>query len=181
MAGTHSNASPEPQLDTFTAPRRGRGKSDLARLLARLRVVVADPRMGACWEWTGVRNESGYGYLTITTDLYRYRKVRVHRLSYMHFVGPIPEGLVIDHRCRNPACINPDHLEAVTSAENQSRGNQRHMAARSRCHAGHPFVVGSFRISVRKGGRHRVRVCIPCERERYRRRITRTQEEHRHA
>lgn len=70
-----------------------------------------------CWLWTAAINNMGYGTLA-------YRQVRyyAHRFSYEMFVGPIPSGLVLDHLCRHPSCVNPDHLEAVTQQENCMRG-----------------------------------------------------------
>jgi hypothetical protein len=70
-----------------------------------------------CWEWQGALSEWGYGSLVIVG-----RKVPAHRFSYEIHTGPIPEGLVIDHLCRNPSCVNPEHLEAVTNEENIRRG-----------------------------------------------------------
>lgn len=68
-----------------------------------------------CWEWTGAKTAAGYGQFT-------RRKEYAHRHAYEDLVGPIPEGLVIDHLCRNPSCVNPDHLEPVTQRENIRRG-----------------------------------------------------------
>lgn len=70
-----------------------------------------------CVEWTGhVSKTTGYGQFGDDKKLYY-----VHRWSYQHFVGPIPEGAHIDHLCNNRRCVRPDHLEAVTQAENNQR------------------------------------------------------------
>jgi hypothetical protein len=71
-----------------------------------------DPNTG-CWLWSGALNEFGYGI----TGSKRWGYL-AHRASYARFVGPIPEGLELDHLCRVRRCINPDHLEPVTHREN---------------------------------------------------------------
>lgn len=82
------------------------------RLLARVQHDA-----NGCWVWTGSLLADGYGNLRDGAKV-----KRAHRVSYETFVGPIPGGLEIDHLCRNRSCINPDHLEPVTRAENQRRG-----------------------------------------------------------
>ena len=79
------------------------------------RVPDLDP--AKCWPWPGTRMAKGYGVLRR-----RYAKVYAHRVSYEIAYGPVPEGLVIDHICRNRLCCNPAHLEAVTTRENAMRG-----------------------------------------------------------
>jgi HNH endonuclease len=71
-----------------------------------------------CWIWTGELNRNGYGRMWING-----RRVMVHRHVYEALVGPIPDGAVLDHTCRNRACCAPHHLEPVTVRENTLRGS----------------------------------------------------------
>lgn len=73
-----------------------------------------------CWIWTGARNHAGYGHMGVDG-----RNQGAHRVSYELNVGPIPDGLHIDHLCCTPACVNPLHLEPVTNQENTLRGMRR--------------------------------------------------------
>jgi hypothetical protein len=75
------------------------------------------PGDNGCIEWIGTLNAKGYG-----TAGYEGKNWMAHRLMYTHFVGEIPEGMVIDHLCRNHACVNIEHLEVVTNEENLARG-----------------------------------------------------------
>lgn len=115
-----------------------------------------------CWNWTGSHNGVGYGEIRIGG-----RKVYAHRWSYEHHHGePIPDGLVIDHLCRNPRCVNPAHLEAVTTLENVRRGMAPGPKPERRaetCSHGHPYSVYEY---VRPDGNGRN--CSECVRERAR-------------
>lgn len=83
-----------------------------------------------CWTWTGTVTPGGYGLFGASG-----KNKYAHRFAYEHHVGPIPEGLEIDHLCGNPSCVNPDHLEPVTPRENtlRSRGVSAKLAQRTVC------------------------------------------------
>lgn len=88
-----------------------------APLKSRLdRLSMVDPATG-CWVWQGMRAKGGYGYMG--ADGY------AHRVAYKEYVGPVPQGLELDHLCNRPECVNPEHLEPVTHAENMRRMRDR--------------------------------------------------------
>src|SRR5688500_4996363 len=74
-------------------------------------------KTSTCWLWTGARHPLGYGHVR-----YGNRTSAAHRVAWELINGPIPEGLTLDHLCRVPACVRPDHLEPVTHRENVRRG-----------------------------------------------------------
>lgn len=71
-------------------------------------------KSGSCWLWVAGKDDKGYGQFSIG-----FKKIKPHRLSYEMANGPIPEGLLIDHRCHVKACIRPSHLRPVTQKQNQ--------------------------------------------------------------
>ena len=93
-------------------------------------LYIPEPNSG-CWLWLGCDSQ-GYGYFRA-----RGKMVRAHRWSYEHFCGPIPKGLQIDHLCRVPRCVNPMHLEPVTSKENVNRGFVNQHKGKTHCKRGH--------------------------------------------
>lgn len=100
-----------------------------------LRRVVIDPETG-CWVWHGALQPNGYG--TIGRGGKTAGNSLTHQVTYRHFVGPVPDGLDLDHLCRNRACCNPDHLEPVTRSENIRRGLQGVLRPpRTHCRNGH--------------------------------------------
>lgn len=83
------------------------------------RFVAKITAEGGCWRWDGTKNAQGYGQIYEPAIKHM---VYAHRFAYEFVHGPIPDGLQIDHLCRNPSCANPSHLEAVSSRENTLRG-----------------------------------------------------------
>lgn len=110
-----------------------------------------------CWNWMACKNHAGYG-----TVKYKGQSRLAHRLCYELLIGPIPAGLVLDHLCRNPACVNPAHLDPVTHQVNMSRGS---FGTRTHCHKGHPFDAEN---TYRDPNRNR-RVCRTCVNESHKR------------
>lgn len=123
------------------------------RLLARRRITES-----GCWEYPGGLTVRGYAPISVGNK----KKLR-HRVSYEHFVGPIPEGLDLDHLCRNRACFNPAHLEPVTRSENIRRGigpqviREKYLREVTHCRWGHPFDDAN--TEWRTTGGRRCRIC----------------------
>lgn len=109
-----------------------------------------------CMPWPGWISKQGYGRLSV-----KDRTCLAHRAVYRKVVGKIPDGMVLDHLCRNRSCVNPSHLEPVTSGVNTMRGegagakNKR----KTHCLRGHEFSAGN--VYSRKGWRE----CKICKRE----------------
>jgi len=93
-----------------------------------------------CWLWTATRDARGYGKVSREG-----RMALAHRVSYELHVGPIPDGLTLDHLCRVRHCVNPAHLEPVAHAENVRRG----AAVQTHCRKGHPFDEANTHIDKR--------------------------------
>lgn len=93
-------------------------------------VQVGDP--DECWHWLGYHNPAGYGRMKWGDGW-----VLTHRHTYQQMVGPIPDGLVLDHLCRNRWCCNPAHVEPVTVAENNRRGE---WWGKTHCVNGHEYT-----------------------------------------
>ena len=106
-----------------------------------------------CWPWLGYIDVHGYGKQGL-----RY----AYRAAYELMVGPIPEGLTIDHLCRVTWCVNPAHMEPVTRAENASRGQN---GRKTHCPQGHPYSGENLYVSPNTPDRR----CRACARERARR------------
>lgn len=105
-----------------------------------------------CWIWTGSCQVDGYGRVQ-----FRGKSWRAHRAIYTLLVDEIPEGLVLDHLCRNPSCVNPEHLEPVTQQENSLRGLMGRL--KTECPKGHLY---SEENTYRNSRGHRY--CRTCKR-----------------
>lgn len=119
-----------------------------------------------CWNWTGYKTGYGYGLITTHTIGKKQFFKMVHRVAYELVKGPIPDGLQIDHLCRNKLCCHPYHLEAVTSKENTRRGLKGVLM--THCWRGHPFDESNTRIN--KDGRRICKKCAAAYRRNYERR-----------
>jgi hypothetical protein len=131
-----------------------------------------EPQSDECWGWTATRNKGGYGRFGDSNKVYP-----AHRWSYEYHVGPIPEGLDLDHtchtddkecpggiECEHRRCVNPWHLEPVTRKENIRRGRTgAWKAAITHCPQGHEYAAENTYVSPRNQ-----RVCRTCHREKQR-------------
>lgn len=129
--------------------RRYDATSPVERVLGRVEVTDA-----GCWEFTGSRQKYGHGLVRVGSKRDGTARVeKAHRVIYEACVGPIPDGLVLDHLCSNPPCVNPDHLDPCTRSENTRRERDR----RTQCRRGHPWAQEN--ITTFSDGRRTCSIC----------------------
>jgi hypothetical protein len=124
------------------------------------RSQLSAPDENGCMNWTGSIDKAGYGRVQ-----FRGKRTGAHRLAYKLLIGPIPEGLTIDHvwerGCRSRACCNPEHLEAVTNEENVRRMHlikrQKPQPTRTHCVWNHEFTPNNVCYDPR--GNRRCKTC----------------------
>ena len=138
--------------DVSISHRPDLGKTEAERFWEKVE------KSATCWLWTSAINWGGYAKFRIGK-----RDVYAHRWAYEHIVGPIPEGMDLDHLCRVRRCVRPDHLEPVTHQENVLRGEgiAARQAQKTHCPKGHEYTPENTRTY--RGHRY----CRTCSRERY--------------
>ena len=147
-------------MDRVQPVRKWKWKTVLDRFRSKIRVE------GSCWIWIAGKDKWGYGKFTIGKVT-----VRAHCYAYEKLIGPIPEGLTLDHTCKNESCVNPAHLDPVTLRINLLRGNtfQARNATKTHCLRGHAFTEENIYWKREPNG-SRSRGCRECYRIRKRNR-----------
>jgi len=136
--------------------------SDIERFMAKV-----DKQENGCWLWTGAKDRGGYGEFHILINGQKKMEI-AHRFSYEHFVAKLQGKQVIDHLCRNRGCVNPQHLEAVSTHENIMRGIGLASinSSKTHCKNGHEFTAEN--TYFRKGAGRQCRMCRVIENRKYR-------------
>lgn len=137
------------------------GKFTGPALTAEQRFWPKVAKTEGCWQWTAAKTSWGYGVFWDGARL-----VGAHRYAYESEVGPVGEGLDLDHLCRNPSCVNPAHLEPVPHRVNVARGDAGKATgvknlAKTHCPQGHEYALGNTYINPGSGQRH----CRECRRQ----------------
>jgi len=111
----------------------------------------------SCWYWIGELNDKGYGRIQVNGE-----RFSAHDFFYETFIGPIPNGLELDHTCRVRNCVNPSHLEPVTHSENVKRAWAIRIKNTPNCPHGHPYDKKNLYIFKQKKTGKSWRMCRRC-------------------
>ena len=144
---------------------KGQHRKSLDDVIRSFETYFKKGKPTSCWLWRGAKNGWGYGYF----NQGKGKTIPAHRFAYKLYVGEIRRGLTIDHLCRTRLCVNPAHLEPVTTIENVMRGNSPHAknARKTRCKRGHQFNAENTHI-VSTTGERACRRCNQLREQKYR-------------
>ena len=109
---------------------------------------------GECWIWSGYVSKGGYGQFSVGR-----KTVLAHRFSHFAFIGDVADDLQVDHVCRNPSCVNPDHLQAITRIQNRRRGKDI-IGGEVRTHCRHGHMLSAENVYEWRGKK----ACKVCRR-----------------
>lgn len=154
--GAQENARAGSRYDQGLTNLGALSRDELAKLQRRFEAKTTPEPMSGCVLWTGALNSQGYGNVGVAGHVRA-----AHRISWLLAYGSAPHGLVLDHLCRNPSCVNPRHLQPVEHAENVRRGLM--VALRTRCPNGHDLTAERA-----KTPRNRCRACSNAAQSRWR-------------
>ncbi len=162
-----------PAMREHPGPGQPAEEVDVAKATLEERFWASVEKTETCWLWTGGSNGLGYGRFAIRLSGESIRQIYAHRFAYELIVGPIPDGLTLDHLCHNAdetclggtsclhrRCVNPAHLEPATSRENTFRSPMAPAAANAtkvHCPSGHPYDETNTYVTP-EGWRH-CRIC----------------------
>jgi len=127
--------------------------------------VLVDPKT-QCWNWQGGKHEYGYGQFQMKING-KWRAVQGGKAAWLIFRGVVPEGMQVRHKCDNPACVNPEHLELGTHKQNMGDRHTRKthpFSAKTHCKNGHEFTPENTYLWVRSST-NTVRKCRQCRRD----------------
>lgn len=135
-------------------------EEDEQRFWAKVDVIP-----GCCWEWSGSRNQRGYGDFRIARSVYR-----AHRISRHLLVGDMDPDLDADHQCLNTSCVNPDHILPCTHEQNIARGHSpmANNKRKTHCVNGHEYTPETLKVFTMNG--RQARRCVICEQDSFARR-----------
>jgi hypothetical protein len=124
----------------------------------------AEPAESGCWEWIAGKFPNGYGHAHVRRGFKDYVSAGAHRIAWALTNGPIPDGLVIDHLCRNRACVNPAHMEVVSQRENVLRGDSPQTSrarwrGQTHCKRGHSLTDSSNVYVIPTTGSRQCKAC----------------------